>query len=212
MEDINKKVIQPISFLPVMPVPIYDSNCVEFWREINPYYIPNLNGRYFISTFGRVYDKFALYGEGKFLEGHFDTKGYLQVGLIDQKGKLIARKIHRLEMMTFYYFPGCEEYEVNHKDGNHTNNFSWNLEWCTGSENRKHAILNGLESTIFGKPIALLSDEEVYNIRGLVLQHKYSYNQIIDILNLRDRPGISRKTIERIVNETTSMYRPYWYG
>lgn len=207
----QQQFIQPISFIPTLPPKIYDSNCVEFWAPINPLYVPNLNNRYWVSTWGRVCDLYSNNGTGKIMGGSYDERGYIKVGLKPINGKSITRKIHRLVMMTFYYFPGCEKYEVNHIDGNHENNKTYNLEWVTGSENRRHAIMNGLENTIFGIPIAILSDEEVWKIRALALQKRYSYNQIIDMLGLRNRPGISRHTIGRIIAETTTLYRPYWY-
>jgi len=35
--------------------------------------------------------------------------------------------------------------EVNHKDGNKENNNIENLEWCTKSENQKHAYRTGIK-------------------------------------------------------------------
>lgn len=207
----EKEIIQPISFKIERNYSLYQSNCVEFWVPVNPNYIPNLANRYWISSCGRIIDTFAYYGKGKILYGSYDSKQYLKITLIDVNGIKYCRKIHRLVMMSFYYFPGCENYEVNHKDGNHENNNLYNLEWVTPSENRLHSVRTGLEPTIFGSQIALLSDEEVWKIRGLALQKKYTNNQIIKILGLEDRPSINRRTIERIVHETSSLYRPYWY-
>ena len=40
---------------------------------------------------------------------------------------------------------------VNHKDGNKLNNDTANLEWCSHSENTKHAYKTGLEKKCFGE-------------------------------------------------------------
>lgn len=47
--------------------------------------------------------------------------------------------VHRLVAMAFCngYF---DKADVNHKDGNKSNNISSNLEWCTRSENQIHSI------------------------------------------------------------------------
>ena len=45
--------------------------------------------------------------------------------------------VHRLVAATFVSNSrGCDQ--VNHKDGDRTNNFAVNLEWVTGSENQWH--------------------------------------------------------------------------
>lgn len=63
--------------------------------------------------------------------------GYLTVSL-RKDSKSYVKRIHRLVMETFVSnvkkLP-----QVNHKDGNKTNNRIENLEWCTCSENLKHA-------------------------------------------------------------------------
>ena len=52
--------------------------------------------------------------------------------------------VHRLVADSFYD-GNHENFEVNHIDGDKTNNFVGNLEWCTRSENLKHAYDTGLK-------------------------------------------------------------------
>lgn len=46
--------------------------------------------------------------------------------------------VHRLVAMTFLDNPENLEY-INHKDGNRSNNFVDNLEWCTATQNIQHS-------------------------------------------------------------------------
>ena len=92
--------------------------------------------------------KVSEYGEvlsvrtGKLLKGSLDSYGY-PIVLLCNKGFKRSRLVHRLVAKT--YIPNPENKpQVNHIDGNKRNNHVSNLEWCTNSENQKHAHAIGL--------------------------------------------------------------------
>jgi hypothetical protein len=88
---------------------------------------------YIITKDGNVWSKYVC----RFLKQSKDEDGYLRVSV---KGGTL---VHRLVAQT--YLPNPRKLkEVNHKDGNPSNNHVKNLEWCTPSENVKHAHQLGL--------------------------------------------------------------------
>jgi len=82
--------------------------------------------------------------KGKFLKHRKDSHGYSYIGLTDKFGKINNHRIHRLLMLNFNYNKDHNNLVVNHLDGIKHNNDLKNLEWCTKSENTKHAFENGL--------------------------------------------------------------------
>jgi hypothetical protein len=66
--------------------------------------------------------------------------GYFQVKLENRPRKPKAFLVHRLVMAAFAPIDGWESMEVNHKDGDKSNNRIENLEWVTSKENTLHAI------------------------------------------------------------------------
>lgn len=97
-----------------------------------------------------------------------DRKGteYQIINLSKLDGKKRTFRVHRLVMMAFNPVENMGELEVNHLDGNKKNNKLENLEWCTASENQKHAFKTGLqkarkrESSNFAK----LTEEDVKQV------------------------------------------------
>ena len=74
--------------------------------------------------------------------------------------------IHKLLAQTFIPNPFNKK-QVNHMDGNKLNNNLTNLEWCTPSENMRHAVKTGLFADLKGEknPSAKLSSFKVQRIR-----------------------------------------------
>ena len=136
----------------------------EIFKDIPPL-SDGIKPYYKISTQGRVINHIS----GKEIIPHFNDHGYLQVSLMTETGR-VFRKVHRLMMLTFCYFEGCESYQVNHKDGNKTKNYLYNLEWATPKENIKHAIQNNLRSSFIGdqNPMASITNNDAREI-GLMI-------------------------------------------
>lgn len=70
--------------------------------------------------------------------------GYFYVAKVFSGKKKKHYYVHRLVAATFLDNPENLP-EVNHKDGNKQNNNVLNLEWCTRSENKRHAYRLGLQ-------------------------------------------------------------------
>lgn len=80
--------------------------------------------------------------KGRFLTGTKNNKGYVQFQLwSNNKSKRFL--VHRLVADAFILNPQKHPL-INHIDGNPMNNTVSNLEWCTYSENMKHAYKTGL--------------------------------------------------------------------
>lgn len=90
---------------------------------------------YFVSNKGNVYSKKS--GEIREIKPHFDTKGYLVLKL-HKEHRSYCKKVHRLVAEAFIPNPKNKP-QVNHIDGDKTNNYVKNLEWNTNAENNLHA-------------------------------------------------------------------------
>lgn len=99
----------------------------EIWKDI-----PEYSG-YQISSLGNT--RSNKYGDWRLLKPALDGAGYLIVYLRKDK-KSVRFHVHRLVAQVFVDGDGSD---VNHKNGAKTDNRADNLEWCSRSENVKHA-------------------------------------------------------------------------
>lgn len=134
--------------------------------------VPGFEGIYAATEDGRVYSHSrvvkAAYGKTQLRKGRWlklkinQGRGYFNLG---------ARWVsaHRIVASTFIPNPDNKP-QVNHIDGNPLNNHVSNLEWCTQSENIKHAYATGLKKPIkylgTNHPKHKLKDEDVLAIKS----------------------------------------------
>lgn len=111
----------------------------EVWKPIIGY-----EDKYMISNFGRVkslptYENNQYSMCEKILKPIEYSNGYCVVSL--RKKRYL---VHRL-VATHFLLPIKDKLQINHIDGNKTNNRVDNLEWVNASENLKHAYKMGLK-------------------------------------------------------------------
>lgn len=129
---------------------------MEEWRDIKGY-----EGKYQISNYGNVkslerYDITNHKVNEIIKRTEKNQRGYIRVTLENPHKKFM---VHRLVANAFidnpYNLP-----QVNHIDGNKENNNVSNLEWCTRSDNLKHAYKENLIERRAGKKHPLYGVKE----------------------------------------------------
>lgn len=124
---------------------------------------------------------------GHMMDGAIGRDGYRHA-IINKKN----RDIHRIIAESF--IPNEDNLEqVNHINGIKTDNRVENLEWCTRSDNLKHAFANGLESPMRGEsnPIHKLTEDDVRYIRQVYKKSDRNYG----FAALARKFGVDKSTI-----------------
>ena len=160
----------------------------EIWKDIVGY-----EGLYQVSNFGRV--KSFHRKEPIILKPLVTRKGYLRVELYDGTNSQL-RLIHRLVIEAFN--PNNTNLQVNHIDGDKSNNKLSNLEWCSGSENIIHALSNGLRVPKSGEEHwnCKLTDDDVKRIKRDYVKG----SSVFGSYALAKQYDVDATTIQKIVN------------
>jgi hypothetical protein len=151
---------------------------VERWAYI---YINGEKTKYMVSTKARV-----INSENKnLIKTHPDDDGYYKV-LITHNGNRHTCRLYRLVALAF--IPNDDpnvKTDVNHKDGDKSNNKKSNLEWCTHLENVRHAWKTGLAKPRKGikHPMCKTTEKQVHQICEL-LEKNIKNNVISETLNV----------------------------
>lgn len=148
---------------------------------------------YFINQLGEIKN----IKTDRILKQKITQRGYMFV-TVSINGKLKDLSIHREVAKAFISNDNNLSF-VNHKDGNKQNNSVENLEWCTPSENMKHAYKNNLiKDGCKGETCHLskLKDEDVINIRFQNLNG-------VEINKIAKEFNVSCKNIKFIINRKT---------
>ena len=138
-----------------------------------------LNGKrtiYSVSNTGLVMNSKTNY----ILKANKSRKGYLLVGIENH-----SCKVHRLVAEAFIPNPENKP-QVNHIDGNKSNNDVSNLEWVTQEENMKHAVDTGLLELPKGGIEArhcIYTEKDVHDVCKL-LEQEYPGSYIANKLNV----------------------------
>ncbi|MBY6247574.1 NUMOD4 domain-containing protein [Citrobacter werkmanii] len=157
--------------------------------------IAGYEGKYAVTTDGRVYshsrvDDGGKLRKGRWLKSNVDGYGYLQVSLYSE-GVAKKHKVHRLVAEAFISNPQLYS-QVNHIDGIKANNDVSNLEWVTAQQNILHAFTNGLMSANGSKNgRAKLTMDQVKEIRDC---------KSMTQTGMAKKYGVSTATISCIVN------------
>lgn len=146
-----------------------------------PIYLFGRKTKYIVSTDGEVFNTET----GKALQPEITTRGYQRV-LIYYKGKRKHYAVHRLVAEAFLPNPHFLP-EVNHKNGDKTDNTVYNLEWCTPEYNVRHSYETGLNYSGEDKGNASMSNNTAKRIANCFFENKLTPTEIANLTNVSKR-------------------------
>ena len=161
-------------------------NNMEIFKDI-----VRFENKYQISNTGKVRNKKT----GLMLKPKYNQKGYQYVNLSVNRTKSIKWYIHRL--VGFHFIPNPENKpQINHIDGNPSNNVVENLEWVTNEENQRHAVLNNLHFQGETHKDSKFTNDSVKLLPELI---KIGFS----LVEVNKLTGVAIQNIQKIINGQT---------
>jgi len=147
--------------------------------------------------------------------------GYYRIGLVNNKGKVKHKRIHRLIAEHFIDNPENKP-EVDHIDRNRSNNNITNLRWVTRNENQQNKGMpknntTGIKNIYKSENIWKYEKKfngKIYSFNNknkiLVLCYKYIHTLKLKA-KLFDKPKLKRNNRSGITNISFSEYNNNWH-
>ena len=138
-----------------------------------------LNPAYVVYSNGQILSHYTY----RYLSPTNNGNGYMNVKLFIENvnGKKVYKTVYVHRLVAEAFLPNPSNLpQVNHIDGNKANNSVDNLEWCSAKHNTLHALSTGLSTRKQPK----LSKEELVAACNLVLQERYSTEQLAKHFNV----------------------------
>jgi len=140
----------------------------EIWKDIAGY-----EGLYQVSNLGRIK---SLNNTDKILNSNIKQSGYIGCAL-SKNGIVKHYRVHRLVAEAF--IPNTKNKpQVNHINGDKTDNNVNNLEWCTARENINHSFRAGLSKGRRDAQNVLSKKIRQYSLDGVFIKEWESAMQI----------------------------------
>ena len=158
---------------------------MEEWRPI-----PNWENLYEVSNLGRVRSK--INGNIRTLDKN--NCGYYRITLYNHPRRERIF-IHRLVASVFIPVNDYNK-QVNHIDGDKSNNTVYNLEWVTQSENEIHAIRNNLKGVWRGEFAVEYND----NLFAVIKCNQSEFAREL---------GVSKTLVRLWLNKKSTTYTNY---
>lgn len=125
-----------------------------------------INPKYLACDEGRIFSTYT----NKYLSATDNGRGYFNVKLYlhkDDSGKKHYKTMYVHRLVAAAYTPNLMQLpQVNHIDGDKSNNAASNLEWCTEAQNTQHAIATKLTTL----KTTLLPVSESYTVVAMVIE------------------------------------------
>ena len=151
--------------------PVKIQRGIIWYKPITDDIDPGVKPYYAVSDIGTVESKSS--GDWKELKPIKDKDGYEYISLTNLYSRSKNYHIHKLVAMSFIENSNTEKNQINHIDGNKSNNDYSNLEWVSMQENIEHAVVTGLRNRtlndsqiifIANKLVNGLCDSEIFEL------------------------------------------------